>query len=360
MAEKQKINFGHSLTEEGRLALPGLRMLAWELTRSCNLACSHCRASAKFAPYPDELSTAECFKVIDEIVSFSKPVIILTGGEPLLRKDIFEIAAYGKSKGLVMVMAPNGTLLTEENIKKIINAGIKRISVSLDGPDQAAHDNLRQVSGAFKQACAGIQKAKAAGLEFQINSTITKRNIELLPQITALAKNLGAKAHHIFLLVPTGRGKEMAEEELSALEYEKTLEFLAQEKKKSSLEIKITCAPHFNRVLIQKHLEIASSLIGRGCMGGVSFCFISHLGEVQPCGYLEIKCGNVRELGLKKVWLDSEPLKNIRDWGKYIGKCGVCEFKAVCGGCRARAYAKFNNYLAEEPYCAYQPRTSQA
>ena len=296
MVEKQKAN---------------LRMVAWELTRSCNLACSHCRASAKFGPYPNELTTSECFNLIDEIVSFSKPVVILTGGEPLLRKDIFQIAEYGKNKGLVMVMAPNGTLLTDENIKKIIASGIKRISVSLDGPDAASHDNLRQVPGAFAQACEGIARAKKAGLEFQINSTITKRNIKLLPQIINLAKDLGAKAHHIFLLVPTGRAKDMLDEELSAAEYEETLKLLAQEKKNSSLEIKITCAPHFNRILLQEHCGTTESLAGRGCMGGVSFCFISHVGEVQPCGYLELKCGNVRPQGFKKVWLESAILNNI-------------------------------------------------
>lgn len=344
MAEKQKEN---------------LRMVAWEVTRSCNLACSHCRASSKFGTYPNELSTEECFKLIDEIVSFAKPVIILTGGEPLLRKDIFEIIRYGKKKGLTMVMAPNGTLLNDENIKKIIDSGIKRISVSLDGPDAASHDDLRQVPGAFKQACEGINRAKKSGLEFQINSTITKRNIQLLPQIISLVKDLGAVAHHIFLLVPTGRAKEMIDEELSPSEYEKALEFLAKEKKNSSLEIKITCAPHFNRVLLQEHSGTVSSLAGRGCMGGVSFCFISHVGVVQPCGYLDLKCGNIREQGFKKIWLDSEVFNNIRDWSKYKGKCGICEFKVVCGGCRARAYAVHKDYLGEEPYCAYEPKLAK-
>jgi heme b synthase len=341
MVEKQKEN---------------LRMIAWELTRSCNLSCRHCRASSKLGPYTNELTTEQCFKLIDEILLFSKPIVILTGGEPLLRKDLFEIIDYGRKQGLIMVMAPNGTLLTDENIAKIIHSGIKRISVSLDGPDSASHDNLRQVPGAFTQACEGIKKAKNAGLEFQINSTITKRNIGLLPQLMKLAKDLGAKAHHIFLLVPTGRAKDMAEEELSAAEYEKALDFLAEEKKSSDLEIKITCAPHFNRILAQKHLAPASSLTGRGCMGGVGFCFISHIGDVQPCGYLEIKCGNVRELELKKIWLESEVFNNIRDWDKYTGKCGRCEFKSICGGCRARAYAKYNNYLGPEPYCTYEPK----
>lgn len=337
---------------------PVLRMVAWELTRSCNLACSHCRASSKHGPYLNELTTDECFKVIDDIVALSSPVVILTGGEPLLRKDLFEIIEYSKKKGLTLVMASNGTLLNDENIKKILSFGIKRISVSLDGPDAATHDNLRQVPDAFEQACSGIKKAKSAGLEFQINSTITKRNVAKLPQIMSLAQDLGAKAHHIFLLVPIGRAKEMIDDELSPQEYEKTLEFLAESKKTSPIEIKITCAPHFNRILTQKHFETASTLKGRGCMGGTGFCFISHIGDVQPCGYLDIKCGNVRDSSLKDIWLNSEVFNNIRNWDKYTGKCGSCEFKNVCGGCRARAYAKYNNYLGPEPYCTYEPRPS--
>lgn len=334
----------------------GLRMIAWELTRSCNLSCRHCRASSKYGPYPGELTTSECFKVMDDIALFSSPVVILTGGEPLLREDVFEIAKYGKDKGLTMVMAPNGTLLTEDNIRKIIASGIKRISVSLDGPDTASHDNLRQVSGAFNDACKGLRRAKAMSLEFQINSTITKANVKTLPQIIKLAEELGARAHHIFLLVPTGRAKEMTSEELSPLEYEETLKLLAKEKKVSPLEIRTTCAPHFNRILLQGHQGTPSSLAGRGCMAGVSFCFISNTGDTQPCGYLEIKCGNVRKTGFKDIWFGSEVFNNIRDWDKYEGKCGVCEFRAVCGGCRARAHAKYNNYLREEPYCVYEPK----
>ncbi len=345
MAEKQK---------------PDLKLVAWELTRSCNLSCRHCRAASSRGPYPGELTTSECFKVIDDIASLGRPIVILTGGEPLLRKDIFEIAKYGKEKGLTMVMAPNGTLLTEDNIKKIIDSGLKRISVSLDGPDAVSHDNLRQVDGAFKQACDGLRRARAKGLEFQINSTITKRNVKLLPQMIRLAMELGAKAHHIFLLVPTGRAKEMINVELSPSEYEETLKFLAEEKKTSPLEIRTTCAPHFNRILLQGHSGSAPSLTGRGCMAGVSFCFISHMGDTQPCGYLEIKCGNIREGAFKDIWFKSEVFNNIRDWDKYKGKCGVCEFKAVCGGCRARAYAKYGDYLREEPYCTYEPKLKRA
>ncbi|MBF0217385.1 MAG: radical SAM protein [Candidatus Omnitrophica bacterium] len=341
MAEKQKVD---------------LKLIAWELTRSCNLACSHCRASSGHGPYLNELTTEECFRFIDEVISFAKPVMILTGGEPLMRKDLFEIIAYGKKKGLIMVMAPNGTLLDEDNIKKIIESGIKRISVSLDGPDAATHDDLRQVPGAFNGAIRGITKAKEQGLEFQVNTTVTKRNIGTLPAIMDLAKELGAKAHHIFLLVPTGRGKEMEKDELTPEEYEETLKYLSRKKKEAIMDIKVTCAPHFNRILLNDHAQSAASLKGRGCMGGTGFCFVSHVGEVQPCGYLELKCGNIREKAFKDIWLGSEVFNNIRDFDKYHGKCGICEFKEVCGGCRARAYAKYGDYLGEEPYCGYEPR----
>lgn len=337
--------------------ISNLRMAAWELTRSCNLSCAHCRAASEKGPYPGELSSEECFKVIDEIVSFARPVIILTGGEPLLRKDIFEIAEYGKNKGLTMVMAPNGTLLTAGNAAKIIKSGIKRISVSLDGPDAASHDNLRQVPGAFNAAVAGIKEAKKAGLQFQINSTISKRNAARITEMMNLAVELGARALHIFLLVPTGRAKDMLGDELSAQEYEDTLKFLTRKIKKSAIEIKVTCGPHFNRLLLQQDPQLGASLRGRGCMAGVSFCFISHLGDLQPCGYLEIKCGNVRKLGFKKVWLESEVFNSLREFSKYKGKCGVCEFRNVCGGCRARAYAKYGDYLREEPYCVYEPKS---
>lgn len=335
------------------------RLIAWELTRSCNLACRHCRASSERGPYPGELTLEECYKVLDDIASFAKPIMILTGGEPLLREDIFEIASYSSAKGLVTVMAPNGTLLTRETVRKIKASGVSGISVSLDGPDASSHDSLRQVPGAFKRALEGLGIAKEEGLSFQINSTITKRNVAKIEEITRLALKLGAKKHDIFLLVPTGRGKEMENEELAPEEYEEVLKLLCKLKKTYPIEIKVTCAPHFNRVLLQTHSN-DTPLKGKACMAGESFCFISHVGELQPCGYLEIKCGNVREKDFKDIWLESGVFKNIRDWTKYKGKCGVCEFKNVCGGCRARAYAKYGDYLQEEPYCAYVPKIEYA
>ncbi len=349
-----------------------LRMVAWEVTRSCNLACVHCRASAKYGPYAGELTTDEALRLLDAIAAVSKPVIILTGGEPLLRPDIFEIAAYGNAKGLRMVLATNGTLVTEQIAGNMLRAGIKRVSISIDGINAESHDAFRNVAGAFAGALAGIEAMKKAGVEFQINTTITKANLDQLPGIMDLAVRLGAAAHHIFLLVPTGRGKEMAEQAISPADYEKTLNWFYEASLNCPIQLKATCAPHYYRILKQRRQgkgvrDEGSGLRGqrsgdplhamtRGCLGGSSFCFISHTGQVQPCGYLEVDCGRIREKGFKDIWNSSPIFENLRDLNKYKGKCGHCEFIKVCGGCRARAYEITGDYLASEPFCIYEPK----
>ncbi|MDQ1278372.1 MAG: AdoMet-dependent heme synthase [Thermodesulfobacteriota bacterium] len=350
-----------------RLLPSTLRMVAWEVTRSCNLACAHCRASAVCGPYEGELDTAACRRLIDEIAAFSHPVIILTGGEPLLRPDIWEIAAYGSGKGLRMVMATNGTLVTEDIAKKMLAAGIRRVSVSLDDPDAVSHDLFRRVPGAFAGTMCGIEAMRRAGMEFQINTTITKDNLAHIEDIHDLALKSGAAALHIFLLVPTGRARELAEQEISAEQYERTLEWLYERSLACPIQLKATCAPHYHRIL-QQHCGEASGkeagkraghpppAMARGCMGGVSFCFISHTGQVQPCGYLEVDCGQVKEKGFQGIWGQSAVFQDLRNPSLYKGKCGECKFMSVCGGCRARAYEKTGDYLAEEPYCLYQPQ----
>jgi len=346
------------------LTPPKLRMVAWELIRSCNLACSHCRASSERGPYPGELNTEECLRVMDEIATIDNPVIILTGGEPLLRPDIFELARYGTQKGFRMVMATNGTLITEENANEMKTSRIQRISVSLDGPDKETHDSFRKVKGAFDGALRGIEIAKRVGLPFQINTTVTKKNLHLLEDILRLAVALGAVAHHIFLLVPTGRGKELRDQEISALDYEKTLHWFYEQGDRVPLQLKATCAPHYYRILRQRtkkekkkpHLQREPlDTMTRGGLGGISFCFISHLGVVQPCGYLELDCGNVREKSFQQIWNTSEIFQTLRNVNGYQGKCGRCEYRKVCGGCRARAYELTGDYMGEEPYCIYEP-----
>jgi heme b synthase len=326
-------------------------MIAWEVTRSCNLNCVHCRAAASCGPYPGELSTEKCFQLIDEITAVSSPVIILTGGEPLLRPDIFDIAAYGTNKGLRMVMATNGTLVNMVTAKKMIQSGIKRVSISIDGKDASSHDAFRGEKGAFAGAMTGIDAMKEAGMEFQINTTITTANLKQIKDILELAKKLGAAAHHIFLLVPTGRGRDLAYQAITAAEYEETLLWFHQESLNCSIQLKATCAPHYFRILHQQKGKVKEREkptghfheMTRGCLGGISFCFISHVGQVQPCGYLELNCGNVQKQSFTDIWENSEVFRK-------------CEFIKVCGGCRARAYEATGDYLAEEPLCLYQPK----
>jgi heme b synthase len=345
--------------------LPELRLLAWEVTRQCNLSCLHCRASAESGPYPAELSTAEGFTLLEQIRQVGQPVIILTGGEPLLRPDILDLAAYGNALGLRMVMAVNGSLLTAEKARKLKKAGIQRISISMDGATAESHDFFRQVKGAFDGILKGVQAAKEAGLEYQVNTTVTRFNHLDLPRIQEKVIEMGAVAHHIFMLVPTGRGRALTDQSLSAEEYERTLTWLVKRKDETSLSIKATCAPHYYRILREmarqegKEITFKShglDAVTRGCLGGTGFCFVSHVGQVQPCGYLEVDSGNVRKQAFGDIWETSPVFLALRDPKRYAGKCGRCEYFRVCGGCRARAFEATGNYLEEEPLCTYQPK----
>ncbi|MCL5291625.1 MAG: heme b synthase [Actinobacteria bacterium] len=371
MVEVESPCHGEVVAGKGSSAPP--RMIAWEITRSCNLACVHCRASALHGPYPGELSTERCFEIIDDIASFANPIIILTGGEPLERRDFFEIATYGRGRGLRMVVGTNATLMTSEIAKQLKSVGIPRISVSIDFPTAELHDKFRGVPGAFDSAVAGIKTAQAAGIEIQINSTITKLNVAYLDDLLQLAKELGAVAFHPFLLVPTGRGKELEEQELPPEEYERTLNWVYDKQKEvKGIFFKPTDAPHYFRIMRQRakeegapgaatmsaHPHAARGLetMTRGCLGGISFCFISHVGQVQPCGYFDVAAGNVKESSFREVWESSVLFNDLRNFDKLKGKCGACEFKRICGGCRARAFEATGDYLAEEPYCIYVPK----
>ncbi|MGM0419121.1 MAG: heme b synthase [Thermodesulfobacteriota bacterium] len=343
---------------------PQVRLVAWETTRRCNLSCKHCRAAAEDHEYPGELSTDQAKKMLDEIAETGSPIIILTGGEPLLRDDIFELSQYGDKLGLKMVMAPNGTLVTEENAKKMYDSGIQRISVSIDGSTKESHDNFRGMPGAFDGSMQGIVNAKKAGIEFQINTTITQDNLDEIPDILNLAIELGAVAHHIFLLVPTGRGKYIADKTIDAKTYEKTLNWFYDQRDKVPLQLKATCAPHYYRILRQRAQKEGKDVdfktfgldaVTRGCLGGIGFCFVSHTGQVQPCGFLELDCGNIKESSFTQIWKNSQIFNNLRDYDSLKGKCGICSYNDVCGGCRARAFEATNDYMEEEPFCLYQP-----
>lgn len=347
---------------------PVLRLVAWETTRNCNLNCVHCRAAATCGPYSGELDTQAAFTLLDQIAEVAKPIIILTGGEPLLRDDIFEIAKYGNDKGMRMVMAPNGTLVTQDVAAKMAGAGIQRISVSLDGSTAESHDKFRGVQGAYEGALQGIHNAKSAGIEFQINTTITKTNLDQIPKILELAESLGAVAHHIFLLVPTGRGKYIVDQEIDAKEYENTLNWFYDQRDKTSLQLKATCAPHYYRILRQRARKDGKKVtfethgldaVTRGCLAGTGFCFISHRGIVQPCGFLNLNCGDVTQKPFGEIWKNSKHFNILRDYNALEDKCGCCEYRRVCGGCRARAYEATGNYMAEEPLCQYTPPTSR-
>ncbi|MDD5170346.1 MAG: SPASM domain-containing protein, partial [Syntrophales bacterium] len=278
------------------------------------------------------------------------------------------IAAYGNEKGLRMVMATNGTLVTEAMAKQMIASGIRRVSISIDGAAAESHDRFRRVPGAFAGSMGGIEAMKRAGMEFQINTTITRDNLDQIREIHEMALRIGAAAHHIFLLVPTGRGKEMAGQAISPEAYEETLEWFYEQSLTCPIQLKATCAPHYYRILRQKakggvKKEDSGKAAGhplnamtRGCLGGSSFCFISHTGQVQPCGYLEMDCGQVKERGFREIWETSEEFLKLRDLSLYRGKCGRCEFIRVCGGCRARAYEVTGDFLAEEPFCIYEPK----
>lgn len=344
-----------------------MRMIAWEVTRRCNLSCVHCRAAAERGPYSGELSSEEGILLIDDIASFSKPVVILTGGEPLLREDIFDLARYGSERGLRMVMAPNGTLVDAKIALEIKESGIQRVSVSLDGATGQSHDRFRGVEGAFEAALRGIEHLRNAGVEFQINTTVTQRNRDELPAILDLSMRLGAAAHHMFLLVPTGRGKELEGQAIQAADYEKVLNWFYDQREKFPMQLKATCAPQYYRILRQRTKKEGRKFnpqthgldaMTRGCLGGIGFCFISHRGEVKPCGYLEALGGNIRERRLREIWEKSPLFQTLRDFSRYKGRCGSCEYIRVCGGCRARAFEKTGDVLAEEPLCLYSSKLS--
>lgn len=341
------------------------RLVAWEVTRSCNLNCVHCRAASERGPYKGELDHAKSLEILDQIALTGKPIIILTGGEPLLREDIFDLARHGTGLGLRMVMATNGTLLTPDITSEIKDSGIQRISISIDGAGPEEHDLFRKVPGAFEAALRGISLLKEAGVEFQINTTVTRQNVQKIDSILKMAIDLGAVAHHIFLLVPTGRAKDMINQEIDSSEYENLLHWFYNMRDKVPLHLKATCAPHYYRILRQEAHARGEKVdfenygldaVTRGCLGGTSFCFISHDGIVQPCGYLELNCGDLKESSFDAIWRNSEIFQNLRDYSSYKGKCGRCEYKKYCGGCRARAFEATGDYLAEEPLCAYLPK----
>ncbi len=344
------------------------KWIAWEITRRCNLRCVHCRSSSEMEAkgHPD-FSTSEAFRVIDDIASYAKPVVVLSGGEPLIRKDVFEIAQYGTDKGLRMCLATNGTLVNGEICEKIKASGIKIVSLSLDGSEESVHDDFRSQKGAFTGTINAARLFKKHGIEFIVNSSFTRRNQEEIPKVYRLAKELGATAWYMFMIVPTGRGEEIMNELISKEDYEEILDWHYQmEKDEDMMLVRPTCAPHYYRVVLQQSKKEGEKFKKRtlkfstggskGCIAGQLICLIDVDGNVLPCSYFPKPAGNVRETSFKEIWEGSELFKDLRDFKKYKGKCGSCEFVNVCGGCRARAYSIHGDYLEEEPFCSYIPR----
>ena len=352
---------------------PSLQLVAWELTRRCNLFCAHCRAPTNDSWHSGELSTEACIHLVDEILKVGNPIIILTGGEPIIRSDIVPIARYATSKGLKVVIGSNGTLITREIAVTLRDVPVSRIAISLDFPIAKLQDEFRGRTGAFEAAMAGIANVREAGIQVQINSTITKLNVAFLDELISLVLKVGAVAFHPFMLVPTGRGKGLASLELSSDEYEQTLNWIYDKQMElgDKLFFKPTDAPHYLRVVRQRqrqHTAVSDekelttysnrmNVISRGCLAGIGFCFISCEGKVQGCGYLDVGAGDIRKEPFSRIWTDSPLFCSLRDLSTIKGKCGRCEYKRLCGGCRARAYETTGDYLEAEPYCTYQPNS---
>ena len=370
---------------------PPPRLIFWETTAGCNLACIHCRrVTVADRLLPQDLSTSEAFDLVDQIAAFARPILVLSGGEPLLRPDIFDISRRAADAGLIVALATNGTLIDSAMAREIKAAGIRRVSISFDGADAATHDFFRG-AGAFDRANAGIEHLRRAGVPYQINTTVAQHNVKQMPETLAMAKRLGATALHLFLLVPVGCGMEIADDQqITPQEYEDVLNWLydtEMSEAASGIELKATCAPHYFRIVRQRQAEERRKGIVRerpkshvrqgnaggdgrnghpmhtmtkGCLAGTGVCFVSHRGEVFPCGYLPLEAGNIRQQPFREIWEDSPLFAELRNPDLLTGKCGVCEFKYVCGGCRARAYGMTGSYLGEEPFCTYQPRAVAA
>lgn len=342
------------------MASNALRVVAWETTKRCAMRCSHCRAEASGNAQDGELSEEEGFKLIDGIAAFAKPLLILTGGEPMSRPDIYKLAAYAASKGLNPVMAPCGPLVDAASVAKMKDAGISAISISVDGADAATHDALRNVPGAFETALKAIRFAVDGSLRVQVNCAVSKLNASQLEAVHALAEKAGASALDFFFLVPTGRGTGMKGLALDATESRRALEMVYEIAMASAMPVKTTCAPQYARLQRERDGEtfqqLPPRLRGRGCLGGKGFAFISHDGIVQPCGFLKVSCGDLRKslFDVKSIYEGSPQLKSLRDAKSYAGSCGSCEFAESCGGCRARAFELSGDFLAEDPDCAFK------
>nr|WP_246145576.1 TIGR04053 family radical SAM/SPASM domain-containing protein [Bacillus rubiinfantis] len=353
-------------------------IVIWEVTRACQLKCIHCRADAQLTADPRELSHEEGIKLIDQIYEMDNPMLVFTGGDCMMREDLFELAQYAIKKGMRVSMSPSATPnVTKAKMKQAKDIGLSRWGFSLDGPTPETHDYFRGTPGAFDLTLEKIKYLNELDMPLQINTVISRYNYDSLEEMSRLVGELGAVMWYIFLLVPTGRGQLDAC--ISPAEHEKVFRWLYQLSKTAPFDIKTTAAQHYRRVVLQEkmrdHLiekgeihyedsittDFASLHDGlkrapKGVNDGNGFIFVSHIGEVMPSGLLPIVCGNVRERSLADIYRNSPVLQAIRQPDIYKGKCGVCEYNHICGGSRSRTYAVTGDYLESEPYCVYIPQ----
>lgn len=321
-------------------------LISWNTTNECNLRCKHCYRNAKDKA-KGELSTAEGMALIEEIARAGFRMIIFSGGEPLLRPDIFALVEHACKKGLRPVFGTNGTLITRAIACRLKEAGAGAMGISLDSVEAGRHDDWRGSPGSWQAAVDGMRHCREAGLPFQVNTTVVDWNYYEVEALTDLAVQMGARAHHVFFLVPTGRAANIEEESLRTDRYEKLLRRILKKQQQAGIELKPTCAPQFMRIAKQMGLNLRFS---RGCLAGLAYCVIDPQGNVQPCPYLNIRLGNVREIPFSDIWRENPVLNRLRS-ESYTGSCGVCEYKKICGGCRARAFFYHGDYMAEEPWC---------
>lgn len=354
-------------------------IVIWELTRACQLKCLHCRAEAQYRRDPRELSFEEGKALIDQIREMNNPMLVFTGGDPLMRQDVFDIAEYAVKKGVRVSMTPSATPnVTKEAIEKAKQVGLARWAFSLDGPNAEIHDHFRGTSGSFDLTIERIKYLHELEIPVQINTVISRYNIDYLEEMAKVVEELKCVLWSVFFLVPTGRGQE--KDMISPVEHEKVFTWLYNLSKKVSFDIKTTAAQHYRRVVIQQKMKeakdqnediqyldaltqqgLTGSIDGlgrapKGVNDGNGFVFISHIGDVYPSGLLPVKAGNVREQPLAEIYRESPIFKDLRNPDKYKGKCGQCEFRYVCGGSRSRAFAMTGDYMESEPFCVYIPK----
>ncbi len=352
----------------------------WESTRACDLACVHCRASAEPEPAPDELNAEEALRLVDQVADSGTPIFILSGGDCLKRPDLLDLIRRGKSRKLRVGAIPAVTpALTEKRLQEMKDAGLDQVAFSLDSADPVTHDAFRRVSGVFEKTLEAVRIANRIGLRTQINSLINVHNQDSLDQLIALVRGLGIVFWEIFFLVPMGRGQELPL--MTADRFEETFAKIYALGKEVRFVIKVTEAPHYRRFCYERALEEGSAsadiskhempdaplrqevrgAIGRapsGVNSGKGFLFINYRGDVMPSGFLPIVGGNIREKSVSEIYRDAPIFRELRDTSLLKGRCGICVYKDICGGSRARAHALTGDYLAEDPCCSYQPQAA--